>query len=43
MNIFEKKCCCGALILGPREGGKARGQWLGHDKCEKCRKEERGE
>ena len=39
MRIFEIDCPqCGGFILGPREGGKARGRWLGHDKCMKCRK-----
>lgn len=37
MKIFEIKCVCGGFILGPREGGKARGRWLGYDHCMKCR------
>lgn len=37
MNIFEIKCACGGFIMGPREGGKARGRWLGYDKCSRCR------
>ena len=37
--LFEKPCVtCGEPILGPREGGKARGLWLGYDECEECRK-----
>lgn len=38
MKLFEIKCDCGGFILGPREGGKARGRWLGYDKCMDCRK-----
>jgi len=38
MNIFEIKCACRGSILGPRAGGKARGQWLGYDTCTNCRK-----
>jgi len=38
MTIFEIKCACGGFILGPREGGKARGRWLGYDQCTDCRK-----
>lgn len=38
MNIFEKKCACGGIILGARLHGKARGEWLGYDECRKCRK-----
>ncbi|NCP11377.1 MAG: hypothetical protein GW859_05375 [Sphingomonadales bacterium] len=37
INLFEKKCECGGIIIGPREGGKARGRWLGYDQCLKCR------
>ena len=40
MNIFTKKCDCGNDILGPRVGGKARGAWLGYDRCTKCREKE---
>lgn len=40
MNIFTKKCTnCGDLVFGPREGGKARGRWLGYDECPICRKD----
>ncbi len=41
MRLFEKKCAtpdCDDTVLGPRMGGKARGQWLGYDECLKCRK-----
>lgn len=42
MNIFTKPCAtCGGTIFGPRVGGKARGEWLGYDECQKCR--EKGE
>ncbi len=38
MNLFSKKCpTCDGTVLGPRVGGKARSQWLGYDRCEKCR------
>jgi hypothetical protein len=37
MNIFTKDCACGETFFGPREGGKARGRWLGYDQCPKCR------
>lgn len=37
-TLFTQKCACGEIILGPREGGKARGRWLGYDQCDKCRK-----
>lgn len=37
--IFEKKCItCDGFVMGPRVGGKARGEWLGYDQCTKCRK-----
>jgi hypothetical protein len=37
MKLFTKSCECGGFILGPRLGGKARGQWLGYDECLDCR------
>jgi len=38
MKIFDQKCkTCGGMNLGPREGGKAKGRWLGYDDCSKCR------
>lgn len=37
ITIFMKTCECGEQILGPREGGKARGRWLGYDQCIECR------
>ena len=38
MKIFEIACpSCDGFILGPREGGKACGRWLGYDECLKCR------
>lgn len=37
MNLFTKPCDCGGTIFGPRLGGKARGVWLGYDRCLKCR------
>lgn len=44
MNIFKSECVkCGGTVLGPREGGKARGRWLGHDECRKCRDAGKGE
>ena len=39
MKLFTKECACGGIIIGPRLGGKARGEWLGYDTCLKCRKE----
>lgn len=39
--LFEQPCKkCGKPNLGPRLGGKARGQWIGHDNCLDCRKQE---
>ena len=44
MNIFEIKCpTCDGTVMGPRLYGKARGAWLGHDRCLKCRKAEKAE
>jgi len=40
MMLFTKNCECGNMIFGPREGGKARGRWLGYDTCLECRKKE---
>lgn len=38
MKIFTKPCDqCGDTILGPREGGLRRGQWLGYNYCQACR------
>jgi hypothetical protein len=37
MNLFTKPCDCGGIIFGPRMGGKARGEWLGYDRCLQCR------
>jgi hypothetical protein len=37
-NLFTKSCAkCGGFVFGPREGGKARGRWLGYDECLDCR------
>jgi hypothetical protein len=37
-RLFEQPCTkCGKPHFGPREGGKARGRWLGYDECLKCR------
>lgn len=41
VNLFESHCIrCGGPFFGPREGGKARGRWLGYTKCPPCRKED---
>lgn len=43
-TLFEQPCTkCGKPNLGPRLGGKARGQWLGYDECHKCRRESSAE
>lgn len=42
MKLFIKDCQCGGIILGPRVGGRKKGEWLGHDKCPKCQKTEAG-
>jgi hypothetical protein len=37
-KLFTQQCqSCGGPNLGPREGGKARGRWLGYDRCIDCR------
>lgn len=42
MHLFVKTCAtCGGFVFGPREGGKARGRWLGYDECLDCRKDNR--
>jgi hypothetical protein len=39
-HLFEQPCkSCGKPNLGPREGAKARGRWLGYDDCLDCRKD----
>lgn len=43
-KLFEQKCkTCGKMNLDPREGGKAKGRWLGYDDCHDCRKEQESE
>jgi endogenous inhibitor of DNA gyrase (YacG/DUF329 family) len=41
MNLFTKPCpVCGENYFSPRLGGKARGTWMGFDKCPSCRKKD---
>lgn len=42
-KLFEQKCQgCSKFHFGPREGAKAKGRWLGYEKCPTCRKKECG-
>ncbi len=41
IRLFGARCECGGTILGPRVGNRLQGEWLGHERCSRCKTKEK--